>query len=228
MLKVDKMAAQTVNDRVSRMMREHMVPVLRPMGFRITRKVFWKDDGQQCQVISLRLSDFSSPSNGQLFVELGVYWHEVERLLATLHHHPERRMPPPEYACTFRCDLGYLYSDVQGLWRVLPNTDYEKLSEELLDKIQRHGLPWLEYRCDSNHVLERCKLTFSNRTSGTEINGWAQTVFMVQNGRIEDARHLLEDWRGIDEDHDRNIDNLARILGLRLSPVSSHHPRLGC
>jgi len=106
-------------------------------------------------------------------------------------------VPPPEYQCTFRIDLA---STVPGeprpRWDVTGTTDYSALAREVLDDLQRYGLPWLDYRSDLNRSLEwkryRRPIGGDLYTTREMILPDAQVVFKVMLGKKREAKADLK------------------------------------
>ena len=136
---------QTVKDRVTDMARDQLGPAMKAFGFRRRGRVFWRDGTDVCHVVTIAMNRFGTRDESKFDVRLGVFWHRVE---AVLQNPSVGKMPPPEYRCTFRIDLGRTMPNLPKLWwKVTSTTDYATLGLEVLDDLQQYGLPWFEYRC---------------------------------------------------------------------------------
>ncbi|HSU68290.1 MAG TPA: DUF4304 domain-containing protein, partial [Tepidisphaeraceae bacterium] len=127
-------------------------PEMTAVGFRRRGRTFWRDGPDVCHVAAVTMSRWGSSDESSFDVQLGVYWHCVETFLGNPW---AGKMPPPEYRCTFRIDLGSVVSiPPKPSWKVTRRTDFGALGQEVWNDLRAYGLPWFEYRSDLKRTLE--------------------------------------------------------------------------
>jgi hypothetical protein len=183
------MPKPTVKDLVTAMARDVLGPRMKDAGFRRTGRVFWRNGPEVCHVAAIVMSRWGSCRESSFDVQLGVFWHRVEKIL---RNPSARKMPPPEYRCTFRIDLGRAISlPPRPSWEVNRNSDFGSIGREVLEHLLEHGLAWFEYRSDLRRVLEWKRYTRSDGNGQCSmqefVNADAKVVFKVMLGRRKAA-----------------------------------------
>ncbi len=212
----------TVRDRVTQFAREILEPELKRFGFRRSGRKLWRNDAKVCQVVDLTLSQWGTATAGRFYINMGVFWHEVEEILKN----PSRRkMPPPEYQCTYRMDLGGATPEGrQKIWDIDLHTDLRSLGRDVLADLTHHGLPWLEFRSELKNTLDGVKYLRQvrpNTFSSLEmVSFWAMVVFLTMLGKPEKAKKELENHLN-GGPTDAAALALAERLGIDLSDSGS-------
>jgi Domain of unknown function (DUF4304) len=214
------MAKPSVNDRVTAMARDVLGPKMKEAGFRRSGRVFWREGPEVCHVASIEMSRWGSSDDSCFNVALGVFWHHVE---AVLENPSTGKMPPPEFRCTFRIDLGRVLSTppMPG-WRVTSKSNFDAIGAKVWDDLRDHGLAWMEYRSKLKHTLEW------NRYATLEADGTysrqelvvpdALVVFKVMLGKRANAVSDLK--RFAKNGHLDDAKKLARRLRLPTRGIS--------
>jgi hypothetical protein len=182
-----------VKDRVTELAREVLGPYLSARGFRRNGRTFWRNGADVCQIITLSMSRWGTKATSDFDVFLGVFWHDVEKVLG---NPSSERMPPPEYRCTFRIDLGWTTPKrLQRSWKVDLTSDLSKLGNEVMKDVANFGLPWLDYRSNLRHALDAKRYLKPDGdggyTSHEMLSDDARLVFMLKCGKVEQARKEL-------------------------------------
>ena|SRR5688572_13922749 len=161
------------------------------------------------------MSLWGTREQSRFTVQLGVFWHRVEEIL---DNPPAGKMPPPEHRCSFRIDLGHILSrPPKQRWSVTRSSDFNKIGRDVLNDLLTHGLPWLDYRSDMNHVLDLNRfmrsLGHGQYTTPELVLPSAQTVVKVMLGK---KRQALADLKRLAANgYAEDATNLARRLGLK-------------
>jgi hypothetical protein len=190
-------------------------PYLKAQGFRRRERVFWRDSADLCHVIVLQMNRFGTRRASSFDVFLVVFWHRVEEIL---RNPSAGRMPPPEYRCTFRVDLGWLTpARLQKSWDVDETTELAQLGNDVLADLTNYGLPWLEYRSSLEKVTE-CTRYLRPVGKGQYATHESQSadskvVFLMMLGRRSEARAEMKRWQAIGT-WDAESAGLARRLGI--------------
>jgi hypothetical protein len=183
------MSKPSVKDRVTAMARDVLGPEMKSAGFRRSGRTFWRDAADVCHVATIAMSRWGSSDESSFDVQLGVFWHRVE---AILDNPSVARMPPPEYRCTFRIDLGRVISmPPKPSWRVTHGTDMDSLGEKVWRALRDYGFTWFEYRSNLKRTLE-CTRYATPEGDGTYsmqelVLPKAQVVFKVMLGKRRSA-----------------------------------------
>jgi hypothetical protein len=122
---------------------------LRTAGFRKSARTFRRDLSSRTQVINVQGSQWNSPDDAQVTINLGVYYPEMAslldwRLLA--------KAGPLESDCQARQRIGFLLPKAQDHWWQLsvafdaPRLDF--VAAEIRDAVVEQGLPWLDAHID--------------------------------------------------------------------------------
>jgi hypothetical protein len=179
------MPSPSVKDLVTQMIRDLVTPRMKAEGFRRTGRTFWRDGPEVCHVAHVLMNRWGSATESSFDVHLGVFWHRVEKLL----DNPSLgKMPPPEFRCTFRFNVGRLATKLSKPpkpdWRVTLKTDFDTLGREVLADLLKYALPWFEYRSDLKRALDSKRF---NLSMGELVNADAKTVFKMMLGKRIDA-----------------------------------------
>jgi hypothetical protein len=147
-----QMSKRSTKHGVTDMVRDVLGPEMKAAGFRRNGRTFWRDGPEVCHVAVVAMSRWGSSEKSSFDVQLGVFWHRVEKFLK---NPSVGRMPPPEYRCTFRIDLGRTISmPPKRSWEVTGASNFDALGREVLKDLREYGLPWFEYRSDLKRALE--------------------------------------------------------------------------
>ena|SRR5688572_12216800 len=183
------MSKPSVKDRVTAMVRDVLGPEMKAAGFRRSGRVFWRNGPDVCHVASVEMNRWGSSDASSFGVALGVFWHRVE---AVLGNPTARKMPPSEYRCTFRIDLGRVISmPPKPEWRVTHRSNYDAIAAEVWRDLRDYGFAWLKYRSDLKRTLKwkRYATRESNGTYSVQelVLPTAQVVFKVMLGKKASA-----------------------------------------
>jgi hypothetical protein len=183
------MSKLSVKDRVTAMTRDVLGPEMKVAGFRRSGRVFWRDGPDVCHVVSVEMNRWGSSDANSFGVALGVFWHRVE---AILENPSAGKMPPPEYRCTFRIDLGRVISmPPKREWRVTHRSNYDVIGAEVWRDLRDYGFAWLKYRSDLKRTLEwkRYATPEGDGTYSVQelVLPKAQVVFKVMLGKKASA-----------------------------------------
>ena len=146
---------------------------------------------------------------------LGVFWHDVEKIL---RNPSAGKMPPPEYRCTFRIDLGWTTPKrKQSSWKVTATSDLTAIGHRICRQLDAYGVPWLAYRSDLRNALKTTRYLQreqdGNYTSHELVSAEAKVLFMSKLGKTAHAKRELSDWltAGISK---REIGAFAKRAGI--------------
>ena len=209
----------SVKDRVSAMVRDVLGPPMKAAGFRRAGRVFWRNGPDVCHVAAVQMSRWGSKESSSFSVLLGVYWHYVEQVL----ENPSlEKMPPLEWHCTFRIDLGgTISSPPRPDWEVTQTSDFDALGQDVWAGMRDYGLPWFEYRSDATRTLEwkrYAKYTGGGHYSVQElVLPAARVVFKVMLGKRREA--IADPKRTAANGFHEDAIKLARKLGLPIRGI---------
>jgi hypothetical protein len=212
------MSKLSVKDRVTGMVRDILGPEMKAAGFRRTGRVFWRNGPEVCHVATVAMSRWGSSDQSSFDVQLGVFWHHIEAILG---NPSVGKVPPPEYRCTFRIDLGRIISmPPKPSWKVTQRSDFAALGREVWNDLRDYGLPWFDYRSDLKRCLEWKKYATpegDGRYSMQELTSAdAKVVFQVMLGKKSEA--IADLRRFVKNGYAKRAGYLARRLKLDLSP----------
>jgi hypothetical protein len=138
---------------IDQIVSTHLKPALLAKGFRKQGSTFWRDRGEVIDVMTVQKSQWNDGQAARFTVNMGVYWKRIHELLGE----PVKTIPPKENQCTVRERLGCLDSVTAEFpdgrdhwWEVTATTDLAATGGEVLERIERSGIPWL----DRLHDLE--------------------------------------------------------------------------
>jgi hypothetical protein len=205
----------TAKERVTELARDGLGSHLKALGFLRKERIFWRDSAEVCHVIALPMSRWGTKYVSSFDVFLGVFWHDVEKIL---RNPSVGRMPPPEYRCTFRVDLGWLTpSRLQKSWYVDETTDLKQLGKQVLANLTRYGLPWLDYRSQLKNALDCSRYLRSmgrgRYTTHELLSADGKVVFLTMLGRLREAKAAMK-RRQANGTWDASHAKLARRLGI--------------
>ncbi len=133
---------------IDQIVSTHLKPGLLAKGFRKQGANFWRDHGEVIDVVNVQKSQWNSGQAARFTVNLGVYWKRIHELLGK----PLNTVPPKEYHCTVRARLCCLDSVTAEFpdgrdhwWEVTATTDLAATGAEVLERIERSGIPWLDH-----------------------------------------------------------------------------------
>lgn len=127
-------------DAYTELLKVQIAPVLRDLGFRGSGGNHKRKVGDDWQIINFQKSRRSSRSRVLFTVNLGV---GLAAYRDAVHAWPDER-PPPHYRCHLRDRLGPLGDDGDLWWDVDERTDLEVVAADVLQRLARDGIPWLE------------------------------------------------------------------------------------
>jgi hypothetical protein len=199
----------TARDCLKALIRDHLAPALKPLGFRSSGLKLWRGTPEVCQLIHFELHWFGTKTHGVFSVYLGVLWHEIE---AALNKASGAKVPPALTACTISINLGWIMPVGHGqLWRIDTETDLTLLGGQLLDAINPGGIRYLESRSDLHQILdkrgyrEKTQLASGLSSNPEPLGFWRYLLLLMKLGRTAQAttelQHLLQvgyDPKGID------------------------------
>jgi len=198
---------------------------LKLRGFRKQGRTFNRamPDGL-VQVINVQMGPFDPPGTtyhpglrenlyGRFTVNLGVYVPEVAEY--RLARQPEGFIR--EYHCTVRERLGPLGPERQDIWWL--NSAVEEVGPEILQRLERDGLPYLERHGSRDAILQQWAGKSEIQGSGDPPR-IALAIILAGRGQLEEARRLLEAQAQEirNPGHPAYVRSLADRLGVPLRP----------
>lgn len=129
----------TAQEAFDALVRDHVAPPLKALGFKRTRATLHRPVEQNWEVINLQRSQFSSAAEVSFTVNLAV---GLDILREGVHDWGEGKRPP-EHRCHFRSRIGWLLTRKDVWWELTPATDLAALGETVVEAVTRYGLPWL-------------------------------------------------------------------------------------
>jgi hypothetical protein len=183
----------TVKELVNEMTQEVVGPGLKAAGFRRRGRVFWRDRPDVCHVAHVQMNRWGTSQASDFCVLLGVFWHKVEKLRAKS---TAIKMPPPEYKCTVRIELGRVVSTPpKRAWKVALDSDYAAIGEDVLKDLLTYGLKWFESRSALASVLDSKRYAWKGSMQEF-VNADAKVVFRMlrgeRDGAIADLRRFVQ------------------------------------
>jgi Domain of unknown function (DUF4304) len=204
----------TVKDRVTEMIRDIVGPGMKAAGFRRNGRVFWRDQPDVCQVVHVQMNRWGTSQQSDFCVLLGVFWHKVEELL---QNPSATKMPPPEYKCTIRIELGRVVSTPpKRPWTVTLDSDYAAIGQDVLSDLRRHGMKWFESRSAFSGVLDSKRYAWKGSMQEL-LNADAKVVFRMLRGERDAA--IADLRRFVKNGHAEAALNLAKRLRIAKSEV---------
>jgi hypothetical protein len=203
---------------VTRLVSDHVHPLLAPLGFRKSRNSFWRLDADgRCDVLTFQMSRWGTSTRSDVIAFGGVYFPDVERLA----NPSPRPTPPPYYQCTISRSFGRHVGPTERAWPVGRDVDPAVLAESLRASARR-AVSWLNRSHSLTAILRRpgtgqTPPTFHCRVAALHLLGQHEKV------RAELARAqalYLED----PDLHD-DLPPFLRRLGVQPPPPPRHANR---
>jgi hypothetical protein len=132
-------------DLITRIVQNDLKPVLQARGFRKKAALFWRDNGEVIDVITVQKSQSNDASGARFTINLGLYWKRLQELSGRV------ALLPREYDCTVQARIGGLLPERTDLWWEINSTETTVVSADVVSKLLRYGLPWLE----AGHTVEK-------------------------------------------------------------------------
>jgi hypothetical protein len=158
-------------DLITRIVQNDIKPLLQARGFRKKASLFWRDNGDVIDVITVQRSQWNDPTSGRFTVNLGLYWKHIQALV-------DRAVPlPREYNCTVQTRIGGLLPERTDLWWEVSGADLSAVAHDVSEKLRRYGLPWLE----DGHTVERTMEYLEQRS----LKAWRDKLMALrEEGKI--------------------------------------------
>ena len=132
-------------DLITRIVQNDIKPLLQARGFRKKAALFWRDNGDVIDVVTVQRSQWNDSTSARFTINLGLYWKHIQGLVG-------RTVPlPREYDCTVQTRLGGLLPERTDLWWEVSGPDLSAVAQDVIEKLLQYGLPWLE----NGHTVER-------------------------------------------------------------------------
>jgi len=187
---------------------------MRAAGFNRSGRVFWRDGNEVCHVAHVQMNRWGTGDKSDFCVLLGVFWHEVEGILGKSE---SVKMPPPEYKCTIRIELGRVVSTPpKQVWKVTPTSDYTAIGQDVLNDLIKHGLKWFESRSSLSGVLDSKRYAWKGSMQEF-VNADAKVVFRMLRGERDDAVADLR--RFVNNGHPEAAFALAKRLKISKAEI---------
>jgi hypothetical protein len=136
---------------IDMLVRNHLGPWLKGLGYRKNARRFWRDHGEIVDVITVWKHEHNDAWEGGLGIQLGVHWKKHQRELGG--HFAAEEMPPKNCLLTEWLDVDATKDNAR--WRKFkPDIDIETLAREIISKIEKGGFPWLQSRHDPRYIRE--------------------------------------------------------------------------
>ena len=191
------------SDLIDELVREHVKPDLKELGFKCKASTFFRQNGELTEVIAPQKSKWNEAQEAKFTVNLGVYWPSVQETLDRAC----KSFPPKEYECTLRQRLGPLFDQNRDFWwTVTPQSDVAKIGMEVAEKIKVFALPWLYSASSLDEVV---KIAHTNEAA----------VFHVMKGERAEASALIEEAINKTKLAKPFLRSLAAKLGLEISAL---------
>lgn len=142
---------------IDQIVSAHLKPALQARGFRKQGTTFWRDHGEVIDVVNVQKSRWNDSGSAEFTLNLGLYWKRIHELL----NEPLKSTPPKEYQCTVQQRLGFLFPATAAFpqgrdywWQVSAGSDPASVAGEVVDQLERFGLPWMARLHDLDATLE--------------------------------------------------------------------------
>jgi hypothetical protein len=132
-------------DLITSMVQSDLKPLLQARGFRKKASLFWRDNGEVIDVITVQKSQWNDASSARFTINLGLYWKHIQEFTGRV------ASPPREYDCTVQTRLGGLLPNPTDLWWEVVGSEAPAIAADVVAKLLRYGLPWLE----NGHTVEK-------------------------------------------------------------------------
>jgi hypothetical protein len=196
------------------MVRDVVGPGMKAAGFRRTGRVFWRDQPDVCHVAHFQMNRWGTSQQSDFSILLGVFWHKVEELLG---NPCAKKMPPPEYKCTIRIELGRVVSTPpKRPWKVTPDSDFTAIGQDVLNDLLKHGMKWFESRSALSGVVDSKRYDWQGSMQEL-VNADATVVFRMLRGERDSAVADLR--RFVKNEHAEAALKLAKRLKIAKSEV---------
>ena len=208
------MPESSIKDRVTEMVRDVVGPGMKVVGFRRSGRMFWRNRADVCHVAHVQMNRWGTSQESDFCVLLGVFWHDVEKLLGKS---AAIKMPPPEYKCTVRIELGRVVSTPpKPAWKVTLKSDYAAIGQDLLNDLLNQGSKWFESRSALSGVLDSERYAWKGGMQEF-VNADAKVVFRMLRGERDAAVADLR--RFVENGHSDAAFALAKRLKIAKSEV---------
>ena len=136
---------------------KHVAPFLRMAGFRKKAHNFWRDVERVVDVLTIQKSQWNDADDARFTVNLGLYWPSVQATIGRT----AKAMPPKEYDCIVSTRLGPLFDEGRDFWwQVQPDSDVDLMGADVVEKLRKYGLSWLERGHDPQQTLEYARRVY--------------------------------------------------------------------
>lgn len=157
---------------ITRIVESDIKPLLQERGFRKRASLFWRDNGDVIDVITIQKSQWNDSTSARFTINLGLYWKQVQALV-------DRAVPlPREYDCTVQTRIGGLLPERTDLWWEVADSEVSVVARDVTEKLEQYGLPWLE----NGHTIERTMEYLEQRS----LKAWRDKLMALrQQGKIQ-------------------------------------------
>lgn len=146
------MGTSEVGHTIDAILKVGLAPSLKARGFTRDKRTWRRAHGDAIQVVNVQASQWNAGPEGRFTINLGLYFPSIAKLLG------ERAVEKPkEYECHLRQRIGTVVSKRDHWWTIDPNADANDLAVDTAEKLEKHGLPWLEARrtlADASRALD--------------------------------------------------------------------------
>jgi hypothetical protein len=125
---------------INEVLGSHIAPYLKALGFKKKAANFWRENDDWVDLVNLQKSQWNNANEAQFTLNLGIYWRDVQ----TEIKREAKSMPPKELECTVFERLGALFIGNDFWWSVHPGINADDLGKEVVEKLDKFGLPWLD------------------------------------------------------------------------------------
>jgi hypothetical protein len=138
-----RLLTSAAQDRFRELVRDHLGPSLRSMGFSGRGQEFVLPDARSWILLGIQRSRWNDRRDCEFTIQLTVVDKTVWEELRTRHGYGERPYSTRWYGPRlWQTRLGDLLADGRDVWwHVHPDSDVEPLGRELMAAIERYALP---------------------------------------------------------------------------------------
>lgn len=125
---------------------------LKAVGFRKAGRTWHKAIGEDYLIVNVQASSGNVGSDGKFTINLGVYNSEIAKLTGAA-----TQEKPKEYQAIIRERIGPISYGHDHWWEIHKNTDLSVVSADVVEKMEKYGLPWLDNHQSISSISQALK-----------------------------------------------------------------------
>lgn len=129
-----------ISEKLDELIRLGLSDFMKAKGFKKTARSWHKKIGRDWFIVSIQSSSANLGSEGAFTINLGVYSAEVSLLAGQVPVTGK----PKAYEATVRERVGSLAYGSDYWWKMDSRSGLGCLAQDVVSKMQRYGIPWLE------------------------------------------------------------------------------------